>query len=70
MYFNISLKKHENNISVSDKTGFHPFSLLNFLGAAILDFMTCYSCSIKELLMNNNYSGPGNLKAKIVHNHI
>ena len=42
MAIKISLEKHGNNISVLDKTGFdyRLFSLLNFPGAAILDFMT------------------------------
>ena len=43
-------------ISVSDKTGFdyHPFSLLNFPGAAILDFMSVTVAQLfhtKELLI-------------------
>ena len=43
--------KHGNNISVSNKTEFdyRLFSLLNFLGAAMLDFMTSYDCPIEPL---------------------
>ena len=78
------MKKHENNISVSDQTGFdyRPFSLFNFPGAAILDFMTVAQLfHTKELLLTNNCGNrnasqnpkwrlPGNLKAKIVDNRI
>ena len=63
MYFNISLKKHENNISVSEE-------IVSIVSHKLKELLLANNSGNRNASQNPKWRRPGNLKAKIVDNRI